>query len=71
MAGGDGQLRSPPLLGCAASPNGVLVAWIRFAPPERSSRKVKGASANFVGVVWIYVLAQTQHGAFLSFYTAK
>ncbi|CAM9208630.1 unnamed protein product, partial [Scytosiphon promiscuus] len=29
----------PPLLGCGASPNGVLVAFLEFCRPERSSRK--------------------------------
>ncbi|CAM9901904.1 unnamed protein product, partial [Ectocarpus sp. 8 AP-2014] len=29
----------PPLLGCSASPNGVLVASLEFCRPERSTRK--------------------------------
>ncbi|CAN0142449.1 unnamed protein product [Ectocarpus fasciculatus] len=29
----------PPLLGCSVSPNGVLVAFLEFCRPERSTRK--------------------------------
>lgn len=51
----------PPLLGCSASPNGVLVASLEYCRPERSTRKVSVTLFVFCYLVVCFVTRDEPH----------